>query len=263
MVVIDDQSLEKIRWPWTRDLYAEIFDFLENKSDAKLVLFDAFLSSPDPKFSAEDKIFFDYLKTSPKTVLGFDLCKEMESCAPLQKNLNSELNKKFNNMVIKNERTFEPNKNQYTAVMFMPPDFLRSVQTLGLVMVIDRLPEQIRSDKTIRTYSNIAYFDGKFYPSMALVGYSKLKDEKQFTVTNKFLTADKSPLKIKFPPSARKAQSSYTYLKWYKPYNEYYSHEYYSAIDIYVDKNDLEKAKEIYDNLPDAFETEEEFEEEE
>lgn len=38
---------------------------------------------------------------------------------------------------------------------------------------------------------------------------------------------------------------------------------YYSAIDIYVDKNDLEKAKEIYDNLPDAFETEEEFEEEE
>lgn len=38
---------------------------------------------------------------------------------------------------------------------------------------------------------------------------------------------------------------------------------FYAGIDIFVDKNDLEKAQEIYNNLPDSFEIEDEFEEEE
>ena len=36
LVVIDDESIERYRWPWSRDLYAKIFDYLGHYTNAKI-----------------------------------------------------------------------------------------------------------------------------------------------------------------------------------------------------------------------------------
>ena len=41
LVVIDDKSIEQHRWPWPRDLYAKIFEYLNTYSKAKVIGFDA------------------------------------------------------------------------------------------------------------------------------------------------------------------------------------------------------------------------------
>ena len=233
LVVIDDASLEKIRWPWRRDLYSEMFDFLENKAGAKIVFFDAVLSSPDLDLTEADQKFYRYLKRSKNLVLGFDMCKIGNNCVTIPENYYSIFNKKSHINVLdkKNEKKI---KEAYSGVMEMPLEFLNSATSFGSVIVMDRVPEQIDNDKVIRTYSNIVYFNGNYYPSLALLGYSKLTNTYKYILTDKALYSYDKKLNIKFPSAAVNSQSNYAYLKWYKPYddNSYYSHKEYSAIDI-------------------------------
>ena len=232
LVVIDDASLEKIRWPWRRDLYAEIFDFLENKAGAKIVFFDAVLSSPDPYSRKADEKFYEYLKKSKNIILGFDMCKNDNNCITLSDNYYSEFNKK-SYVNIKDKRKGGKTKEVYSGVMDMPHEFLRSAKSFGSVIVMDRIPEQIKNDKVIRTYSNLVYYNNHYYPSLALLGYSKIMNNNDYVLTDKSLYSKDNKLNIRFPSSAVNSQSNYTYLKWYKPYNNsYYSHKEYSAIDI-------------------------------
>ena len=177
LVVIDDASLNQIRWPWPRNLYAEMFDMLENKAKAKVILFDAVVTSPDPYTQVPDKIFYDYLKTSKNVVVGFDFCKNGKgSCLPIQKNMYSLIDKKID-INIDDRRNFKPDDSAYSGIMYMQPDFMKSVKSLGTVVVMDRELEKIKDDKTLRTYSNLVYYNKRYYPSLALVGYSKIKGE--------------------------------------------------------------------------------------
>ena len=60
IVVIDDKSIEKYRWPWSRDKYAKIFNFLGNYADTKVIGFDSVLTSNDDLI--KDKKFYDTIK---------------------------------------------------------------------------------------------------------------------------------------------------------------------------------------------------------
>ena len=235
LVVIDDASLNRERWPWRRDNYADMFDMLENVSKAKVILFDAVVTSPDPYTQVHDKIFYDYLKKSENVIIGFDFCKadRENSCMAIQKNQYPEIDKKID-VKIEDKRDFKPDDTSYLGIMYMQPDFMKSVKSLGTVIVMDRELEHIKDDKTIRTYSNITYYNNKYYPSLALAGYSKVTGEKDFVLTKNELASKNGKLRIKFPSAAQKSQSNYTYLKWYKPYenSEYYTHKAYSAIDV-------------------------------
>ena len=95
LVVIDDNSLEQIRWPWKRDLYSEMFDFLENKANVKMILFDGIIGSPDPYSKDADKKLYNYLKKSKKLIMGFDMCKSKNNCISLPEKYYPELNEKF------------------------------------------------------------------------------------------------------------------------------------------------------------------------
>lgn len=231
LVVIDDASLEKIRWPWRRDLYAEIFDFLENEAKAKIIFFDAVLSSPDPYSKEADDIFFNYLKKSKKLILGFNMCHNDNKCVILPDKYIDEFKKKTHVRIINNKKT--PQVNFYSGIMDMPMGFFKSAKNLGSVIVMQNIPNQFSSDKTIRTYSNLTYLNGNYYPSIALLGYSILTNDNDFILTDKELYSKNTALKIKFPADAN-SPNEYFYLKWYKPYpnSVYYTHKDYSAIDV-------------------------------
>ncbi|WP_395753433.1 CHASE2 domain-containing protein [Prosthecobacter sp.] len=69
MVEIDESSLAKFgRWPWSRNVHAELLDFLAIRPPA-VVAFDLLFteSSPDPD---QDKNFGDALSQTPTTITG-------------------------------------------------------------------------------------------------------------------------------------------------------------------------------------------------
>ena len=69
VIVIDDKSIERHRWPWKRDLYAKIFEYLNTYSSPKIIGYDAILSSSEDK--ASDKVLFDTLHGIDNVVVGF------------------------------------------------------------------------------------------------------------------------------------------------------------------------------------------------
>ena len=250
LVVIDEESLNEYRWPWSRSQYKVIFDFLEHKAGAKVVLFDAVVTSQDPDRLKDDIDFYKYLKTADKLVLGFDLCKggkNAEPCKVIQKNLYPIFNKKFDINII-NKRRYIPNTGSYTGIMYMQPEFLESAKAFGNVIVMDKETDKITNDRIIRTYSNLVFYNNKYYPSLALSGYAKIYNDKNYILTADKLFSEKGKLLIKFPLNAQRAQSNYTYLKWYKPYknSSYYTHKAYSAGDVYKLANKIKNGEEAF-----------------
>ena len=71
LVVIDDKSLHEIdRWPWKREYYLEIFDYLEKYTKAKLIGYDGLIVAPDKEHVESDKIFFSKVKDYQKLIAG-------------------------------------------------------------------------------------------------------------------------------------------------------------------------------------------------
>ncbi|MBR1681199.1 CHASE2 domain-containing protein [bacterium] len=73
LVVIDDKSIELYRWPWSRDLYAKIFDYLGNYTNAKIIGFDAVVTTPDINNPNADLKLYNTVKNINNFVGGFSL----------------------------------------------------------------------------------------------------------------------------------------------------------------------------------------------
>ena len=71
LVVIDDKSLNRIRWPWKRELYAKIFEYLNTYSMAKVIGFDARIATPDIEHPNSDAKFYNSVKNIDNLVVGF------------------------------------------------------------------------------------------------------------------------------------------------------------------------------------------------
>ena len=59
LIAIDDKALHEIgRWPWKREYYLEIFDYLQNYTKAKVMGYDGLIMAPDLEYPISDKKFF-------------------------------------------------------------------------------------------------------------------------------------------------------------------------------------------------------------
>ena len=75
LVIIDDKSTDRVRYPWARDMYADIFTYLIDHAKAKLVVFDAVIVSYDEYHPNGDKIFFEKIKKFDNLVAGYNIQK--------------------------------------------------------------------------------------------------------------------------------------------------------------------------------------------
>ena len=60
LVVIDEKTVEKYRWPWKRDVNCKIFEFF-NYSKPKAIVHDSILTSLDTNYPESDKKYFNTL----------------------------------------------------------------------------------------------------------------------------------------------------------------------------------------------------------
>ena len=62
LVVIDDKSVDRYRWPWKRELYADIFNYFNEYTEPAIVGFDSIPSAPDLENPDSDMNFFNAMK---------------------------------------------------------------------------------------------------------------------------------------------------------------------------------------------------------
>lgn len=233
IITIDDKSLEKIRWPWKRELYSKIFDYLSTYSMSKVIGFDAIIATPDVENPKSDLNFYSSIKNIDNLVVGFvPLSSPYDSKAD-GINYDKIFKKKFS-IHIKDERK-QKSPSFYQSLSKFPKDYFNSVSKVGSVITTPDI------DGYIRSIDQLVDYKGTLYPSLSLRMYNYLNADDDFVVKDGEITATKSSLRI---PTFDKYNGVFNNIHYYKPLpNSEYTHKTYSAIDIIDSYDNLKKGK--------------------
>lgn len=233
IIAIDNPSVARIRWPWKRELYGKIFEYLSKYSIAKVIVFDAYITTPDIGNPESDLKFYSSIKNINNLVAGF---------APLNspyENKKSGLiyDKMFKDkfsVSVKDQRLIKY-PSYYQSLSKFPQAYFNSMQKVGSVL---SSPD---SDGYIRSIDQFIDYKGVLYPSLSLRVYDYLHPGNTFIVKDGSITATKSDLKI---PTYTATNGIFNNIHYYKPYSdEGYSHKSYSAIDIMDSLDSLKAGK--------------------
>ena len=130
LVVIDDKSSERYRWPWKRDLYCKLFEYFYSHADEKVIIHDTIMGALDKDNPESDRRYFRTLKKFDNLITGFMLSIS---------NWNDE---KFGEAYDKNFVKYSANVvskiNLYPifrSTIAMPMPYLESIKHLGSVML--------------------------------------------------------------------------------------------------------------------------------
>ncbi len=233
LIVIDDKSLARIRWPWKREKYAEIFEYLNTYAKAKLIGFDAIIATPDKENPNSDKKLYNVFKNTENLVLGF---VPLYSAYENEKDGNlydKNFQKKFGFKIkdLRNAKVL----SYYKSLSQYPQDCFNSVKNAGSVITTPDF------DGYIRSIDQFIAYKGNLYPSLSLKMYSMLYPDKKINVSDKYIFTDDGSLMI---PIQLRYNGIFNNIKFYKPLtNSEYSHKTYSAIDIIDSLQDLKSGK--------------------
>jgi len=247
LIVIDDTSVDREHYPWPRSMYAEIFDYLHTYSKAKIIVFDAVVSSEDK--TETDNVLFDNLPKFNRLVAGYTLQEyhkyPKSSSVKLTPEDRDNLFRQKSTVKIKDTRTPSALPDD-TAFSNFPDKYLKNISYLGHVQTV------IDSDGALRTFSAAMSYKGELYPSLALQAYSALTGITDFVIDDRFLCSNDGCDAFKMPVSTRKEGIGgiFTIVNWYKirhgaDKNADFSHDYYSAIKIIDTYRLLKKGKKI------------------
>lgn len=206
LITIDDKSLDRIRWPWKRELYSKIFEYLKTYSMAKLVGFDAIIATPDVDNPASDAKFYSSLKGFDKLVVGF-----VPLNSPYELNAGGEkydkiFKKKFS-INVKDER-LRKSPSFYQSLSKFPKGYFDSVENVGSVLTTPDI------DGYIRSIDQFVDYKGTLYPSLSLRMYAALQPKDNvFIVKDGAIVSTKSKLKI---PTFDKYNGVYNNIHYYK-----------------------------------------------
>lgn len=227
VIVIDDKSIERHRWPWKRDLYAKIFEYLNTYSSPKIIGYDAILSSSEDKTS--DKILFDTLHEIDNVVVGF---------SPLeQKDTNSDYIEKFNEKfgIDVNDNRKNDIPNIYHSISKFPNEYFNAVKYAGSVNINQDY------DGYLRRYDSVVTVNKNYYPSLALRMYMLMNNTNKVTLNRNNLLVEDTGLIIPTDTSAAGVQN---FIRYYKKHSgSEYTHKKYSAIDIIDSLDNIKKGE--------------------
>lgn len=226
LVVIDDKSSERYRWPWKRNLYCNIFNYMKYYAHPKVVVHDSILSTKDIDNPESDKEYFECLKTINNLIVGFYPSTKQYDNLSFGENYDKKFKEKFSKSLNDySSGTIEI----YKSILPFPKTYFDSVKHAGSVSIF---PGAINGnmfimDEVYRTQSYLFSYKNDYYPSLAMETFLFLNDYPEITLTNN---------KIIMPNTEIYQNNSLyrmsTPMKFYKLYPDGYSHKKYSAIDI-------------------------------
>ena len=233
MIMIDQKSIDKIRWPWKRKLYAEIIEYLNEYGHASVTAHDALIYSPDNDFPDSDKYFFNTIKKYDNYIGSFDAGYNLE-----QQNQITPEELKIINTKSALDIDFVVDKKPYimNGILKLHPQQIKNAAALGCIVT------PIDKDGIIRSAFPVINIKDKSYPMLAFAAVAKHKGIKKLYVNNKYLCSEDNckSLKIRVNNTMYGLQM---FIKWYKPIDEFSTHKTYSAIDILESYEQIKQGK--------------------
>lgn len=240
VIVIDDKSIAHHRWPWKRELYGEIFEYLNTYGKPKIIGYDAILSTLDDENPQSDKNFFNTLKKINNVVVGFSPLVEKYPPEIDGELYSKNFTKKFQVHINDYRKSAYPSK--YQSISRFPEPYFNAVKFSGSVNTT-----QDPSNGYLLIADQIVSVQKNRYPSLALRMYMLMNNANELSVypkgamdANK-IVIDKTGLAI---PSFDSPNAIYSYTHFYKTLdNSEYSHKKYSAIDLITSLEEIKAGK--------------------
>ena len=231
VIVIDTKSAERYRWPWKRELLCKIFNYFNDYTDAKSIIYDANISSLDKDNPESDKKFFGDINKIDNFVLGF-----IPQAMPWENQeqgtiYDKAFAKKFALDATNNKKLHQ---NLYQSILPYPAPCFNVIKNAGSVTAFPGFINGFSNwnifamDEVFRTYEYIFEYKGQLYPSLALKTFLIAYNNPQIVVGDKTLAFPDLEYKIKLKTTP---YQSIVPIKYYKLFNGY-SHQKFSAIDI-------------------------------
>jgi adenylate cyclase len=226
LVMIDNKSLESYRWPWARSLYAEIFEYFQNYTNAKVVVFDSIITTLDKERPASsDGIFFNAIKHYPNLICGAMATSSEYPDENFGSQYDKEFYQKFSTDITDKRTANNDRMSNYSSLTVYPQPYFESLRNIGFVnLSLNPIDGVLRSSNDLISYND------NFYPSIALKAYLMANNTNKLTLTNKYIIVDKTGLKIPIFKNKGDIKHNIKYYKYLQ--NTDYSHEAHSAIDI-------------------------------
>ena len=243
LVLVDEKSLNKIPWPWKRNLFSDIFDYLEFVSGAKVIAFQNLVVYPDTYYPEGDAYFFSNLKKHNNLINSFVLSVSSVAGDVLPQEYLGLFLKKTNVKII--DKRTKKSDVSYKSVIKLPKELLLNSKFFASTYI------QEDKDEIVRNYVPFVNLNGIFLPSIALSIYSMYTGIDSFILSDdKLCSLDNC--KTLNMPIVEKPSKDYignitntflAYIKWYKPQKVFYSHKAFSAIDVLDSYNDWKNGR--------------------
>lgn len=232
LIVIDDKSIGRYRWPWKRDLYCPIFNYFREYTKAKVVVSDSILVTKDNPVA--DRKYFDCLSKMNNLVVGMTLFNREYPDKEMGRIYDEKFKNKFS-CNIDDLRMWADDYPMNSLVVF-PDEYFNAVKKVGSIKLAKG------NDGYVRVAIDAINYKGTIYPSLALRTFMYLHGDEPVTITDKRVIGNKSKLWI---PTTRENTGIYTFIRYYKPnyHGSSYSHKTYSAIDIIDSYRDLKSGQ--------------------
>ena len=237
LVVVDAKTVERYRWPWKRDKYCKIFEYLNNYAAPKAIMHDAIVSANDFENPDSDRKFYKSISKINNLVAGF-----LPNVYPWEDERSGQrfdqiFEKKFS---IRVQDMTSPNPDLFESILPIPYEYLNSIKYAGSVyMLPGAMNGNLRMiDEICRTHEYIFKYKGGFYPSLAFRTFLLVKNNPEIILKDNFMELPGLGYKIRQDKSIYRMT---TPVKYYQLYDSGYSHKYYSAIDL-MDSYDNIKA---------------------
>lgn len=253
LVVIDDKSIKAKEWPWTKDVFSDIFDYFEFHTKAKSVVFQNLILFSDSYNPDKDAYFYNSLLKYKKLINSFVLLTSSKASDVLHSDFIAKLKEK-SNVRIEDKRTVKVESN-YKAVVKLPREFLSNSKYLASSILTED------DDNLVRYYTPVVELNNVLYPSLALSAYAMNTGIDSFTLYDDYLCSSDNCKTLKMPVNFstksdyldNSVNGIFTFIYWYKATSSYYSHKTYSAIDIIDSYKNIKVGKEPIVN-PNEFE---------
>lgn len=234
IIAIDDKSIDEIRWPWSRDLYAKIINYFNEYTDINVLTYDAIIKGSDETKDADKKFYNAISAYKHKMVNAF-----VPSRQHYPEEIDGPVYEKFFNdrfkINIEDKRTkkYAPT---FSSMLTYTPEYFFSVKNVG-----SSINGTHYVNKTFAKTYSLVNINEQLYPSLSLRTYLLINDTDKITLYDDKIVVDKTNLTI---PIYDKQLFS-TYIHFYKYDTQtMYSHKKYSAIDIIKSYDALKAGKE-------------------
>lgn len=229
LIVIDDKTVTKYRWPWKRELNCKIYEYFNKYAKPKVIVHDSIILNLDKDNPESDRKFFSTLSKFDNLVVGFMPSFYMWK----DKDFGKKYDESFSKFRIDVEDKTTRDTYIYESMMAFPEDYMKVIKYAGSVSM---LPGSISGnickyfmDEIYRNHEYFLKYNNEIYPSIAMQAFLLAHNNPKMVVTDKSIEFPEYKYKVNLRENRYQSVSP---IRFYKIQENGYSHIKFSAVDV-------------------------------